>query len=180
MVHTAARGDFTSSFLVAQPVGLSFGFGPISACGPPSGICSTLRQEGVDMETHWGLCAHSSGRERRWWLIEAHKPALLRAFPIAWVSRGVCMGREATVATLPITHHSTMALCLCGRQGLPAGTFPVAEFLTPRPLDWLLTANSPLPRFALQIPYSSTQPPSIPVDTPLRLGHSRLWHTPSV
>ena len=77
-------------------------------------------------------------------------------------------------------HHSTMALCLYGRQEIPAGTLAVAEFLTPRPLDCLLTANCPLPRFALQIPYSSTQPPSIPVDTPLRLGHSGLWHAPSV
>ena len=34
-------------FLVAQPLRLSFGFGPSSACKPPSGICSTPMQRGA-------------------------------------------------------------------------------------------------------------------------------------
>ena len=40
MICTAARRDFSFSSLVAWPLGLSCGFSPTSACGPPTGVCS--------------------------------------------------------------------------------------------------------------------------------------------
>ena len=40
MVCTAVWRGFSFSFLVAWPLGLSCGFSPTSACGPPIGVCS--------------------------------------------------------------------------------------------------------------------------------------------
>lgn len=39
-VHATLRRDFSSSSLVAWPLGLSYRFSPICACGPPIGVCS--------------------------------------------------------------------------------------------------------------------------------------------
>ena len=43
----AAQRSFPFSSLFAQLLGFSFGFGPVSVCRPPSGICFLPRQEGV-------------------------------------------------------------------------------------------------------------------------------------
>ena len=44
----AAGRDFPFSSLFAQLLGFSFGFGPASACRSPEGVCSSLRQDGVN------------------------------------------------------------------------------------------------------------------------------------
>ena len=50
--------------MFAQLLGLSFGFGPASACRSPSGICSSLRQEGVKEWLIRGLwLTQAGGRE---------------------------------------------------------------------------------------------------------------------
>ena len=41
VVPAASRRDFSSSSLVALPLGLSCGFSPTSVCVPPTGICSS-------------------------------------------------------------------------------------------------------------------------------------------
>ena len=43
----AAGRNFPFSYLFAQLLGFSFGFGPASACRSPEDICSSLRQDGV-------------------------------------------------------------------------------------------------------------------------------------
>ena len=50
--------------MFAQLLGFSFGFGPASACRSPSGICSSLRQEGVKEQLIRGLwLTQAGGRE---------------------------------------------------------------------------------------------------------------------
>ena len=81
--------------LFAQLLRFSFGFGPISVCRSPEGICSSLKQDGVKGAADSGALAHS-GREEggvRMWgkpaaaeaSVTLHKPDARRAF-----SRGSC------------------------------------------------------------------------------------------
>ena len=64
MACAAAERDFSSSSLVAQPLGLSFGFGPTSACAPPSGLCSPPRQEVSKAAADWGTYSLRLGRDK--------------------------------------------------------------------------------------------------------------------
>ena len=45
--------------MFAQLPGFSFGFGPASACTSPEGLCSFLRQDGVEVAADQGALAHS-------------------------------------------------------------------------------------------------------------------------
>ena len=110
MVRTAARGDFSSSSLVIQPLGLSCGFNPASACGPPTGVCSRDCPRARELAwvgggrgggSSWG-CA--SPRQREPFLVP--------------VEAGACSWRERLQwRAPPFVHHSTMALCFYGCQG---------------------------------------------------------------
>ena len=92
------------------------------------------------------------------------------ASPSACGGRGWRVGREAVMAALPFTHHSTMAPHFYGSLG-SSRNIPVVEFLTPNPSVCLHTANNSfLPVSTLQTPHSITQPTSALVDTHLRLG----------
>ena len=55
--------DFCSSPLVAPYLGLSFGFDPISVCGPFSGICSPPRQERAKAAADFGTVNLAQARE---------------------------------------------------------------------------------------------------------------------
>ena len=130
----------------------------------------------------------------------ARAPALVGAFPSAWQQvwrqaregqpwwglflapgwgRGRCVEREAAMVAPPPACHSTVEPCFYGSLG----------FLHKH--SWLWTSPShPIrlsphsqqqssPQFALQSPGSSSQPPCM-VDTHPSLGHTGLWHGPSV
>ena len=62
----AAGRDFPFSSLLAQLLGFSFGFGPTSACGLPSGFCSHPDRMGLKqwlIRVLWLI--HAGGGERR-------------------------------------------------------------------------------------------------------------------
>ena len=57
----AAGRDFPFSSLFSQLPGLSFGFGPASACRSPESICSPPRQNEFKGAAASGALAHSGG-----------------------------------------------------------------------------------------------------------------------
>ena len=59
----AAQRNFPLSSLFTQLLGFSFGFGLVSACRSPSGICSSLRQDGVKGAADSGALSHSGQGE---------------------------------------------------------------------------------------------------------------------
>ena len=116
MVCSGKRRDFSSSSLVAQPLGLSFGFSPTSACGPSIGVCSLPSQEGVEAVTG-GALACFGGRGQRWRLTGMCEPTPAGTPPSASRGGGQSGGREAVMVALPFTCHSTMALHFHGGLG---------------------------------------------------------------
>ena len=172
VVHTAIRRDFSCSFIVARPLGLSCVFSPTSACGLPTHLCLLLRLP----PGHVSLPRREGAKVAT----RARKSTQAGAPPSACGGRGWCMGKGCSGSpTLhaPLSHGAAF---LWRPRFLPR-TFLVEELLTPIPSGCLFAANSsPLPGSALQTPRSSPQPPSAPADTRLRLGSSGLWHAPSV
>ena len=170
MVRTAARGDFSSSSLVIQPLGLSCGFNPASACGPPTGVCSRDCPRARELAwvgggrgggSSWG-CA--SPRQREPFLVP--------------VEAGACSWRERLQwRAPPFVHHSTMALCFYGCQGFLHKHFQLqgSSLLSPEAVSSQLAAVLSLGLLS-KPPSSSTQSLCIPADTCLRLGCARLWH----
>ena len=63
----AAGRDFPLSSLFAQLLVFTFGFGPVSACMSPEGVCSSLRQNGVKGAADAGALAHSGRGEGGVW-----------------------------------------------------------------------------------------------------------------
>ena len=66
MACAATQSGFHSSSLATLPLGLSFGFGSTSACGPPSGICSPTRQEGTKVAADLGTFRPESDNIQPW------------------------------------------------------------------------------------------------------------------
>ena len=121
MFCTAAWRNFSFSSLVAWPLGLSCGFSPTSACGPPTGVCSqgfpgahksAPVRRGHKGGSSWGResACHSGDmvRRRRRRLPGCGSPAYSPG------GRVQCVGREAAMAALPLAHHSTMVLHFYG------------------------------------------------------------------
>ena len=171
MACEAAGRDFSSPSLITQPLGLSFGFDPTSACEPPSGDCSTwvghaclLRQEKVKMAMTGALMFASM-----WSPSSAYRVR-------AW-----CLGRESTMVPPPLARHSTMVPHFQSRTLLPPGESPAVELLTPFPSGCLWAANSNLlPGSAFLTPCFNTQTLPSLADTCLRQGTQgwlprRLW-----
>ena len=172
MVCAAARKDFSFFSLDLQPLGLSCGFSPISAWA----------RKGLRGGGSWGCRSPGGDRAHGVASSHGHKNAgpsggpsyLPGRWGLAYMERG-CNGESTPFTSL----NNGSSLLWWSR--FPLQAFPVADFLTPIHSGCLLAANSsPLPVSALQTPCSSTQPPSAPVDTHLRVGHTGMWHRPSV
>ena len=156
VVCTAMRRDFSSSSLVVQPRGSAV----VSA--PPLHVGHTQALPRMPQSRR----AHHSGVRRR------HRPGMQEPSPAGALSsalrgRGQHMGREAAVAALPFMCHSTMALHSYGSMG----------FLHER--SWL-QSSCPLRLSACSQQQSSPRSTLQTTDTRLRLGHTGLWHRPSV
>ena len=91
----AAGRNFPFSSLFTQLPGVSFGFGPTSACRSPEGVCSSFRQDGVKGAAASGALAHSGSGEGEVQMqgepaaaeasVTLHQPKAHRAF-----SQGSC------------------------------------------------------------------------------------------
>ena len=57
----AAGRNFPFSSLFTQLLGFSFGFGPTSVCRSPEGVCSLLRQDGVNGAADLGALLTQAG-----------------------------------------------------------------------------------------------------------------------
>ena len=187
----------SSSSLVTHPLRLSFGFGPISACGPPSGNCSLPRWEGVKAAADWvtladwGTYLLRPGRDKtattgactkclQWqrlagnsnWLGCTRFDGSLFQSPQRHRmagGEGGCNGGPAPCT--PLSNDTSFP-----RQTmLPLVAFLSVDPLTPILSGCLCTANSsPLLESALLTPHFSTQPLPALVASCFRLWRPRL------
>ena len=88
---------------------------------------------------------------------------------------------EAVMATLPFTCHSTIALCFYSGPGF---LHECSQFLSsplPSPQGVSMQPTAVVSLGLLSKPHvPAPTPPSTQADTYLRLGHTGLWHRPSV
>ena len=65
----AAGRNFPFSSLFIELLAFSFGFGPASSCRSPEGVCSSLRQDGVNGAADSVALAHSGREEEGVWCV---------------------------------------------------------------------------------------------------------------
>ena len=141
--------DFCSFSLVAQPLELSCAFGPTSACGPPSGICSLPRREGPksnwlghtyllrlgkDKAATTRACAKCLWRQRLEGSCNSLWCACSGGSPSQCPQRQglACGERVRDVGSAPCTPLNNGA-SFPRQTMLPLGAFPAMELLTPVP-----------------------------------------------
>lgn len=108
------RRDFRLSSLVVWPVGLIFGFSPISTCGPPTGACfqgwpGALGSAPVRTEHGGGMAAscESPGGDRCMGQSVSVRDLVLSVMrcvgkPVAMDTRDLALGK---VGTFPRSHY---------------------------------------------------------------------------